>query len=39
MQAGLSTSIWDVEHLLGMIPKPVVRANLVDREILRRALA
>ena len=39
MQAGLSTSVWDVEHLLGMIPKPVVRANLVDREILRRGLA
>jgi IS1 family transposase len=39
MQAGLSTSIWDTEHLLAMIPKPVVRANLVDREILRRAAA
>ena len=39
MQAGLSTSIWDLEHLLVMIPKPVVRVNLVDREILRRALA
>ncbi len=39
MQAGLSTSIWDLERLLVMIPKPVVRVNLVDREILRRALA
>ena len=38
MEAKLTDHVWELEELIALIPKPVVRANLVDREILRSAL-
>lgn len=38
MEARLTDRVWSVEDLVALIPKPIVRPCLIDREILRRAL-
>ncbi len=38
MQAGLTDHIWSIEELCALLPKPVVKASLADREMVARAL-
>jgi len=38
MEAGLTDHVWDVEELVALLPKPVVRPSQIDRELYRRVL-
>lgn len=38
MQAGLSDHIWGLEELVALLPKPVVRASTIERDLLAKAL-
>ncbi len=38
MEAGIANHIWTVDELIALIPKPVVRPYMIDRELLRRVL-
>ncbi len=38
MQAGISDHVWGVEELITLLPKPVVKASTIERELLAKAL-
>ena len=38
MQAGLSDHIWSVEELVALMPKPIVSASKIERELLAKAM-
>ena len=38
MQAGISDHVWGVEKLIALLPKPVVKASTIERELLAKAL-
>ena len=37
-ESGLSDHIWNVEELIALLPKPVVRESMIERELLQEAL-
>lgn len=38
MAAGLTNTIWAIEDIISLLPKPVARPTTIDRDLLRRAL-
>ena len=38
MEAGLSDHIWTLDELCALLPKPVVSAPEIEREVLLKAL-
>src|SRR5271165_3447941 len=38
MEAGLSDHVWSLEELCALLPKPVVRASTIERDLLARVL-
>jgi hypothetical protein len=38
MEAGLTDHIWSLEELCALLPKPVVSASKIEKEILAKAL-
>ncbi len=38
MQAGISDHIWSLDELVSLLPKPVVRASTIERDLLTKAL-
>ena len=39
MQAGISDHVWSLDELIALLPKPVVRASTIERDLLAKALA
>jgi hypothetical protein len=38
MEAGIADRVWDVEELIALLPKPVVKASKIETRILTKAL-
>jgi len=38
MQAGISDHVWSLDELIALLPKPVVRASMIERDLLAKAL-
>jgi len=38
MEAGVSDHVWSLEQLVALLPKPVVRASTIERDLLVKAL-
>lgn len=38
MEAGLTDHVWNIEELVALLPKPVVKASTKDGDMLRKAL-
>ena len=38
MQVGLSDHVWSLDELIALLPKPVVRASTIERDLLKQAL-
>ena len=38
MQVGISDHVWGVEELIALLPKSVVRASTIERDLLAKAL-
>ena len=38
MEAGLSDHVWSIEELCALLPKPVVSASTIERDVLLKAL-
>ncbi|MGO9434380.1 MAG: IS1 family transposase [Terracidiphilus sp.] len=38
MQAGISDHVWSLDELVSLLPKPVVRASTIERDLLTKAL-
>ena len=38
MEAGISDHVWSLEELVALLPKPVVRASTIKRDLLAKAL-
>jgi len=38
MEAGISDHVWSLEELVALLPKPVVRASTIERDLLAKAL-
>jgi IS1 family transposase len=39
MQAGITDHVWDIPELCALLPKPVVRASMIEQKLLEKALA
>ena len=39
MEAGLADHVWSIDGLVALLPKPVVRASTIERDLLLSALA
>jgi IS1 family transposase len=37
-EAGLSDHVWNIEELIALLPKPVIRASTIERDALAKAL-
>jgi hypothetical protein len=37
-EAGLSNHVWSVEELIALMPKPVVRASMIEQQMTAKAL-
>ncbi len=38
MQAGISDHVWSLDEIVALLPKPVVRASTIERDLLAKAL-
>jgi hypothetical protein len=38
MEAGLTDHVWSLEELCALLPKPVVRASAIERDLVAKAL-
>jgi len=38
MESGISDHVWSIEELCALLPKPVVRASTIERDLLAKAL-
>lgn len=38
MESGISDRVWTIEELIALLPKPVVRASTIDRDMITKAL-
>lgn len=38
MQAGLTDHVWSVEELCALLPKPVVKASTIEKDLVTKAL-
>lgn len=38
MEAGLTNHIWNLEELIALLPKPIVRTSSLENDLLQQAL-
>jgi IS1 family transposase len=38
MEAGLTDHVWSLEELIALLPKPIVKASMIEQELIRKAL-
>jgi hypothetical protein len=38
-EAGLSAHAWEIEDLIALLPKPVVKASKIEQDLMAEALA
>jgi len=39
MEAGITDHVWSLEEICALLPKPTVRASMIEKQILTKALA